>query len=408
MDRLTPCISSSLITYMSESDKILHKQLQLESNSGLSLKMMNQIVHNYDFLFCCVNGSTCSVSKVVTKHPVYFDIVEIYQTLKLSEQMPATDARILCFGKNASSVLDAMKTTRNSYNDYCAVLDEYRSFTNLNMFTFREMEYYENFRGSKKFEKECQFLYFEEGDKVFSETNEYMLYIIKSIIVLDSYISKHGCFILKIGTLFYKPIVDLIYVISNMFTKIYIMKPNASNVMLDERYLVCKGFNGIRPDIVDTLKTMYDSLSQSKNDIVIGSLLENKLHYYFLNKIEESNVIIGQQKLDAYSQLINLLKTKNKIDKIEIMQRHNVTKCIYWCEKHNIPFNKHTDKSNIFVLPKLQTHASGSDEADTDMDDVFYTYIEKHYRIDNSSDTDDEEEHIDIIKQEEVNRYIKC
>ena len=39
---------------------------------------------------------------------------------------------------------------------------------------------------------------------------------------------------------------------------------------------------------------------------------------YFTNKIEESNIIIGQQKLDAYAKIINLLKSKNKMAKILI------------------------------------------------------------------------------------------
>jgi hypothetical protein len=407
MDRLNSFISKSLITYMSESDKILHKQLALESNGSLSLKMLNQIVHNYDFLFSCVNGSDTPVSKIITRHPVYFDIVEIYQTLKLDEQMPSQDSRILCFGRNSSSVVDAMKKIRENYNDYSAILDEYKSFTNLNMYTFKEMEYYENFRGSERFEKKCQFLYFEEGDKLFLESNEYMLYIIKAIIVLNNYIANGGCFVLKISSLFYKPIIDLLYVISHMFRKVYIMKPNSSNVMIDERYLVCKDFTGIKPNIIETLKSMYDSLCQSKNDIVIGSLLENKLHYYFLNKIEESNVIIGQQKLDAYSQLINLLKTKNKLDKIELMQKHNVTKCMYWCEKHNIPCNKFSDRTNVFVPYKNSISSYGKDDPSIDIDEVFFSYLEKHYGIENLCETDDEEEDNDIIKQEQVNMYVK-
>ena len=407
MDKLTCFISTSLINYVNESERILQTQFEMEANSSISLKTLHQIVHNYDFLFTCVSGFDTPVSDVETRHPIYFDITEIYQTLKLDEYMPRDACYILCCGKNASSAMQAIKYQRNEFNDQNATLDQYKSYNNLQLYSCARsvLEYYDNFKGSEKFKKNCHFLYFEEGDRLFQETNDYLLYLIKTILVLNEYLISGGCMILKINTIFYKPIIDLIYIISHMFQKIYIMKPNSSNVMLDERYLVCKSFVGIQNGITEKLHTMYNSLFSVKNDIVIGSFIENKIHNYFLNKVEESNVIIGQQKLDACSQLISLLKSKNKIDKIEIIQKHNIQKCIYWCEKYKIPFHKLTEKSSNIFLPSksmLLNHPDPLDAGEVDLDNVFYSYLIKNYSVEDYSDSEDENDDLDIIKSEMI------
>jgi len=71
-----------------------------------------------------------------------------------------------------------------------------------------------------------------------------------------------------------------------------------------------------------------------------------------LNKLEESNSVIGQQQLEAYDQIINIFKNKNRDDKIETLKRNHIQKCIQWCEKNQLPHNKFIDKINIFLTTK--------------------------------------------------------
>jgi hypothetical protein len=54
-------------------------------------------------------------------------------------------------------------------------------------------------------------------------------------------------------------------------------------------------------------------------------------------------------QLEQYDQLINLFKNKNRDDRIESLKKNNIQKCIQWCEKHKIPYNKFVDKLNIFL-----------------------------------------------------------
>tara|TARA_E500000178_G_C16472491_1_gene509364 strand:+ start:67 stop:522 length:456 start_codon:yes stop_codon:yes gene_type:complete len=139
-------------------------------------------------------------------------------------------------------------------------------------------------------------------------------------------------------------------------------------------------------------------LRKVKFEVNINSILKNKLHCHFLNKIEESNVIIGQQKLDAYTQINNLLKSKNKMEKIEILQKHNIQRCIYWCDKHNIPYNVIPEDLTLFYSNKTTVNM---EQTTNTIDDDFYAYIESYYpdlhTDDKNADYYNEEDDTEII-----------
>ena len=77
--------------------------------------------------------------------------------------------------------------------------------------------------------------------------------------------------------------------------------------------------------------------------------MANKIPYYFINKIEELNLNIGQQQIETYDQIINICRCINIEDKLETLKRSNIPKCITWCEKNKLPHNKFIDKLNIFL-----------------------------------------------------------
>jgi hypothetical protein len=66
-------------------------------------------------------------------------------------------------------------------------------------------------------------------------------------------------------------------------------------------------------------------------------------------KLDDINIIIGQQQIESLDLLINILKNKNKEDKIEAMKKTNIQKSVAWCEKYKIPCNKFSEKTNIFL-----------------------------------------------------------
>jgi hypothetical protein len=89
--------------------------------------------------------------------------------------------------------------------------------------------------------------------------------------------------------------------------------------------------------------------SKKLEDNHITDILDANVPYYFKNKIDDLNIIIGQQQLEAMDLLISIFKNKNKNEKIENIKKSNIQKSVAWCEKYKIPYNKFTEKINIFL-----------------------------------------------------------
>ena len=406
-DQLRPYISHSLLEYINESHVMLNQQLDLEVNKGISVNMLNQVIHTYDFLFYRVSGFDMSISQAITEYPVYYDIIEIYNTLKLYDGLPSTSINIMCVGQSCSSVNDALKRQRSNIVDYSLLLDNDSSQqSSLSYLSRRKETPLSEMNIPENMKHECNFIYMEGNDDEYRTVNRYILYIIRSMLFIYNYQVVTGYAIIKIDTVLYKPIVDLIYILSGLYEKLYIMKPNTSNVITNERYLICKKYTGMNDNTHRSLLHIYNELERTRDDVIVRSLLDNKIFSYFSNKLEESNIIIGQQKLDAYAQLTNLLKSRNKMGKMDLIQKHNIQKCMYWCDRYKVPYNKLCEFGQVNIPSGDNLHQEDSIEASTD--DLFYTYMEKNYSAQTIGDDDIEQQNIsDVLNQEKISVYRK-
>ena len=183
----------------------------------------------------------------------------------------------------------------------------------------------------------------------FTNFNTYINSVINSICYIFKNQKQGGSSIIKIDHLFYKPIIDILFILNNSYDKIYIIKPHTSSIVKNDMYIVCKKFN--ISSFIDINKLQFISDTLLSNTQIISSLICDELPYYFLNKIEETNIIIYHQKIQYIDQIINIIINKQKIDNIK---KNNIQKCIQWCEKYNIPHHKITDKVNIFLQPAIE------------------------------------------------------
>jgi hypothetical protein len=81
----------------------------------------------------------------------------------------------------------------------------------------------------------------------------------------------------------------------------------------------------------------------------IHSILNIDHDYYFLNKIEEINVVLGQRQLENIITTLNIITNRNSYDKVDSMKKLHIQKSISWCEKHDISSVKLYSSSNIFL-----------------------------------------------------------
>jgi len=124
-----------------------------------------------------------------------------------------------------------------------------------------------------------------------------------------------GHFVLKIFDIFMEHTLDILYILSSVYKKVYITKPQTSRYANSEKYLVCKDFIysndfHIFPYIKSAFEKMILNI-QNKNHI--SRFLNNlNISSYFLYRIEEYNAIFGQQQIENIYQTIILIETKNK------------------------------------------------------------------------------------------------
>jgi len=351
MDNITPYISQSLVNYLTKANISLNNLLEFDTT--YTFKFLNQLINPYEYLFSNIPNSNLSICKVKSTSKIYYDMLEIYNTLKLSENLPEQNMTALYYGSGGSAVLEYMQSFRENYDDVNIAIEPIihkQIITPLNNAINAQDDIYTPI--PDYILSLCYYMYFELPDKVYADTNKYILGLLKAVKFILMYQSLNGCIILKLGHTYYKPVIDILYIISSLYNKAYIIKPNTSNNIYDEKYLVCKTFTSTpqkRETYLDKIDKMYTICHREQHEINIQSIVKNEINMYFLNKMEECNIIIGQQQIDVYDQMINLVKNKNKIEKIETIRKHNIQKCINWCDKYKLPCNKFVDKINIFL-----------------------------------------------------------
>jgi hypothetical protein len=197
-------------------------------------------------------------------------------------------------------------------------------------------------------ERKIDFMFIETNNDDFQN---YTIQLMQAVMIILKCNKINATTIIKSNHTLYKPIIDILYFLCSLFEKVYIIKPHANNIGTFEKYIVCKHF--IYDDTkYENYKMNYYKLLvfiKKLENKSIKSIISKDLPFYFLNKLDDINIILGQQQLESLDQIVNILKNKNKDDKIEIIKKNNIQKSIEWCEKYKIPYNKFTEKTNIFL-----------------------------------------------------------
>jgi hypothetical protein len=134
-----------------------------------------------------------------------------------------------------------------------------------------------------------------------------------------------------------------------MYQTVYITKPQTSRSGNSEKYVVCKGF--LHKNASDFFEHLFQSFSEAINTdscLFISRLLNLTISSYFKTKIEECNSVFGQQQIENIHYTLSLIDKNIKSDKINLLIKNNITKCINWCIKYNIPYNN-LNNNNIFL-----------------------------------------------------------
>jgi hypothetical protein len=325
---IEPFISPSLNNY----HKLLDDQIRTiikDDPCGHTIDFLLTVINTYEYIFTKVPGTKFSVAKMKPHSASFYIFLEIINILNLFDSFQHKKIKYLFYGSNSKSMNDCMDILRENFFD---IQVEVNDLINC-----------------KDIVCNIDFFYFELDETFYNDKKLYIrefLFFLSNILQFQS---DGGVSIIKISSLTDKPILDIIYFMTSLYEKVYIAKPLVSNLYNSEKFIVCKNFKLSLDNVKYYLQSIHSILVCLPTNKLITTILKKPLPYYFLNKVDEANIIIGHQQLETMEQLINLIKNKNREEKIESLKKSNIQKCVQWCEKYKIPYNKFSEKINIFL-----------------------------------------------------------
>jgi hypothetical protein len=339
-EAIKPAISNSLCLHMNDINKtMLVLQETMDNHEYQLLEHIYKIVNPFEFIFSHVPGSSVSVSKVKPDSILFFELMELFQMCAIGDLL-VTHAKIHVahLTPNYASTQYFMNMLREEHDDL-VISEDFDYYTLYEKYVLHTCEH--------KFD--LMICEFREDN---CDTTAYTHNILLIFIIILKYQQQNGMCIIKLENIIYKPVIDVIFMLSSVYDKVYVAKSLISSVTKGERFLICKKFNSTTTSPLwshveeHVLPKMDYADLHDKN---IFSLIDNPLPYCFLNKLEESNLVIGQQQIEAFDQIISIWKHKNREDKIESLTKTHLQKCIQWCEKNQLPHNKFLENVNIFL-----------------------------------------------------------
>ncbi len=358
------CISKSLFNYLNS----MKEQID---NYGNCWDIYKKYTNPYEYIHTLIPGLKISVSKLKPISRSFYKLIEINYMLHICDDFK-DGMKTFHLAEGPGGFLEAMTHIRSSYtndkyygmtliNDNCNVIPGWKksqTFLNKNkniileygidkkgdLFNVENLWYcYNNYKGSMDLiTGDGGFDFSIDFNKQEVNANKLIFCQLCFSIAMQK---KGGSFILKIFDVFTQATIDILYILSLLYKKIYIVKPNTSRYANSERYIICKYFKDENVfDILTKLSNMFPFLNAN---ISIKRYLKIDIPYIFINKLEDINAIIGQQQLENILTTFYLIEN-SKEEKIEAIKKNNIQKCLQWCIKNKILHNKITPTFNIF------------------------------------------------------------
>ena len=211
----------------------------------------------------------------------------------------------------------------------------------------------ENFIGiAEKYGSTMSFITGDGGFDFSSDFNQQEIFIGKLLFAQIAFAlvlqKKGGNFVLKIFDSFIQHTLDLLYLLSSFYEKVYIMKPQTSRYANSEKYIICSGFlfsdrTTFFPFIKQTFEKMVENVETNPL-----RFLSIPIPTIFTRKLEEYNTLYGQKQIQNIHYTLSLIDNKSKNAKIENLLQLNIQKSIQWCIKYNIEYYSLLEPVGVF------------------------------------------------------------
>lgn len=329
----------------------------------------------YEYIHTPVPMKKRSVAKVKPISRSYFKMIEILHGFEILKQSNIQSIQSFHLAEGPGGFIEALATLRNNREDkyfgmtlidntpqssvpnwkksteflgrFPNVLLEYGADNTGNILVLENLQYCKTRYGSS-----MDIITGDGGFDFSVDFNQQEISIAKLLYAQLAFAvtmqKKGGCFILKIFDSFMKHTIDILYLLSSFYETVNIIKPKTSRYANSEKYIVCKGF------IFDSNIEFYPFIERgflqmmSSLEEVPYRILSIDIPYFFIQKTEEYNSILGQKQIQNIQFTMSLIDNKNKQDKFDTLLKTNIQKSIQWCIKYNIEYNSMIQNINIF------------------------------------------------------------
>jgi len=354
-------ISNSLASYLYEIKESIECR---EKDWDIFKKYTNP----YEYVHTNVPFKKKCVSKVRPLSRSYFKMIEIINTFGL--YFHSKSIRTFHLAEGPGGFIEAISSMRKNPNDVYIGITLMDDKNDPNIPAWKKSELFlrnnknvyieygvdntgnilslDNLMGCKEMYKSSMDIITADGGFDFSmDFNKQEINISRLLFAQMCYAitlqKKGGCFILKIFDCFMQHSMDILYILSSFYNKVYIMKPNTSRHANSEKYIVCKDFihsscDSFFPFIHRAFEKMMTSRNHYSHTHIIR-FLTTPIPLYYITKLEEFNAIFGQQQVENIHYTITMIDNKHNQDKIDALVKGNVQKCIQWCTKYGVQYN---------------------------------------------------------------------
>ena len=359
----TNYISLTLAHYLTKVKKRINKYPEEWDN-------IKRITNSYEYIHTTIPHSKHSISKIKPLSRAFFKLIEICNTFDLfSEENGNIKSFHLAEGPTYLRFNTADKyygmTLLDQDNDNVPGWKKSLLFLKKNKNVFIEKGIDEtgdlyspnNFKYSYETYKNSMDFITADGGFDFSvdfnkQESMALRLIFTEVIYAIVMQKKNGNFVLKMFDTFLKSSIDIIFLLSSLYSEVYITKPDTSRTANSERYIVCKGFKlNDSSYLFNKLHHILIMLNNSQIDVLtIQSIIDIPLPYKFKISIAEINSILGNQQIDNILTTLRFIENKErKGEKINTLRSANIQKCVTWCIKNKIPYHKTASTGNIFM-----------------------------------------------------------
>lgn len=224
-NKIEPYISYSLIFYMNDIYNQLFKlrDKNCDENETITIDYVNKIVNPFEFIHSNVPGSTISVSKVKPGSIIFFELMELFQLFNICDVLSL---------KHKINI--AHLTNNYTSTNYLLNMIREENEDNIISEDFNYEKLYELFI-TNNYKDKLDLIICEFHPDEYSDTKKYINNMILVLLIIIKYQTNQGMCVIKIDNILYKAVIDVIFIISCIYDKIYLVKPSISNITKGEK-----------------------------------------------------------------------------------------------------------------------------------------------------------------------------